>query len=115
MAAALDTLAHLPSAGRRIAVLGRMGELGHEAERGHRRAGETAAQLGIDCVIGVGEEAHWITDSAYQGGVERVVQCASIEVALNVLHGYARAGDIVLVKGSRSSRMERIVEGLQAA
>lgn len=115
MAAALSTLSQLPSVGRRIAVLGRMAELGKEAEGGHRRAGELAAKLGIDCVIGIGDEASWITDSAYKGGVERVVQCASTEEALQILHGYARAGDIVLVKGSRSSRMERIVEGLQAA
>lgn len=111
--AALTTLTGMPAAGRRIAVLGRMGELGTEAETGHRRVGEAAAEDGIDCVIGVGDEARWITDAAYTGGVEKVFQCESIEDAVRSLRGFARAGDVVLVKGSRSSRMERIVEGLQ--
>ena len=114
MIAALSTLASLPAAGRRIAVLGRMGELGQEAEAGHRRAGEAAAKLAIDCVIGVGDEAHWISEAAYQHGVERVQQFSTTDEAVDALHEYARAGDLVLVKGSRSSKMERIVEGLQA-
>ena len=114
MIAALSTLAGLPAAGRRIAVLGRMGELGQEAEAGHRSAGETAGKLGIDYVLGVGDEAHWISEAAYQHGVERVQQFDSIEGAVEALQSYARAGDVVLVKGSRSSKMERIVEGLQA-
>ncbi|MGB8169909.1 MAG: UDP-N-acetylmuramoyl-tripeptide--D-alanyl-D-alanine ligase, partial [Chthoniobacteraceae bacterium] len=54
MAAALRTLATLPATGRRIAVLGAMGELGTEAERGHRSVGEVAARERIDAVIAVG-------------------------------------------------------------
>jgi UDP-N-acetylmuramoyl-tripeptide--D-alanyl-D-alanine ligase len=115
MAAALRTLASMPAAGRRIAVLGRMGELGQEAERGHRLVGEVAAQAQLDGVIGVGQEAQWITDAAWRGGVEKVVRVESTEEATKVLRELARAGDLVLVKGSRSARMERIVEGLLAS
>lgn len=115
MAAALRTLAGMPAVGRRIAVLGRMGELGHESERGHRLVGEVAAQSHLDSVIGVGEEAQWITDAAWRGGVEKVVRVDSTEEATKVLRELARAGDLVLVKGSRSARMERIVEGLLAS
>lgn len=114
MAAALRTLASIPAAGRRIAVLGRMGELGAEAERGHRLVGEVAAQTHVDSVIGVGEEAQWITDAAWRGGVEKVVRVESTEEATKVLRDLAKAGDLVLIKGSRSARMERIVEGLLA-
>lgn len=114
MAAALRTLASMPAAGRRIAVLGRMGELGAEAERGHRLVGEVAAQTHVDSVIGVGEEAQWITDAAWRGGVEKVVRVESTEEATKVLRDLAKAGDLVLIKGSRSARMERIVEGLLA-
>jgi UDP-N-acetylmuramoyl-tripeptide--D-alanyl-D-alanine ligase len=114
VAAALRTLASMPAAGRRIAVLGRMGELGAEAERGHRLVGEVAAQARVDGVIGVGEEAQWITDAAWRGGVEKVVRVESTEEATRVLRDIARAGDLVLIKGSRSARMERIVEGLLA-
>ena len=114
VAAALRTLASMPAAGRRIAALGRMGELGAEAERGHRMVGEVAAQAHLDVVIGVGEEAHWITDAAWRGGVEKVVRVESTEEATKVLRDLAKPGDLVLIKGSRSARMERIVEGLFA-
>ena len=111
--AALRTLSSMPAAGRRIAVLGRMGELGAEAERGHREVGESAAREHIDCVVGVGEEAQWIADAAWRGGVEKVMRVESNEEATKALRELARPGDVVLIKGSRSSKMERIVEGLQ--
>jgi UDP-N-acetylmuramoyl-tripeptide--D-alanyl-D-alanine ligase len=114
MGAALRTLSQMPAAGRRIAVLGRMGELGQESERGHKQVGTIAAQEGIDCIIGVGNEAKWITEAAWKGGVAKALHSDAIEDAIKTLREYAKAGDIVLVKGSRSSRMERIVEGLQA-
>ena len=113
MAAALRTLSQMPASGRRIAVLGRMGELGNESERGHRQVGEVAVKEGIDCVIGVGEEAKWITESAWRGGLEKTIHFGEVDEALKSLREIARAGDVVLVKGSRSARMERIVEGLQ--
>ena len=114
VAAALRTLASMPAAGRRIAVLGRMGELGAESEQGHRLVGEVAAQAHVDGLIGVGAEAQWITDAAWRGGVEKVIRVESTEEATKVLREFARAGDLVLIKGSRSARMERIVEGLIA-
>lgn len=114
VAAGLATLAQMPGAGRRIAVLGRMGELGHEAERGHRRVGQTAGYLGISCVIAVGDEARWIAEAAQEAGVRKVVPAATVEEAVTALRSYAHAGDIVLVKGSRSAKMERVVQALEA-
>jgi UDP-N-acetylmuramoyl-tripeptide--D-alanyl-D-alanine ligase len=111
--AAIRTLAGLPAAGRRIAVLGRMGELGAESERGHRMAGEAAAREHIDCVIGVGAEARWITDAAWRGGVEKVVCVDSTDEATKALREFAKAGDVVLIKGSRTAKMEAVVEGLE--
>ncbi len=113
MTAALRTLASLPAAGRRIAVLGRMGELGVESEPGHRSVGEAAAREHIDYVIGVGPEAEWIADAAYRGGIEHVLKVGTNEEATAAVMEFAKPGDVVLVKGSRSARMERIVEGLQ--
>lgn len=115
MKAALLTLSQMSTNGRRIAVLGRMGELGDESERGHREVGQAAADLGLDCVITVGEEATGIADAAWQGGVEKVLKFSTTDEALKALRDFAHAGDLVLVKGSRPARMERIVEGLHGA
>lgn len=114
MVAALRTLAKMPAEGVRIAVLGKMGELGVESERGHRRVGEEAGKLGIQCVIGVGEEAAFISSSAKQHGVDKIFQVSSTSEAVGLLRSLAHQGDVVLVKGSRSARMEKIVEGLAA-
>jgi UDP-N-acetylmuramoyl-tripeptide--D-alanyl-D-alanine ligase len=115
MSAALRTIAEMPAKGRRLAVLGRMGELGAEAERGHRQVGEVAAQLRIDGVFTVGDEAAWIAEEATRGGVANVQKFSTTDEAVEALRGIAAEGDVVLVKGSRSARMERIVEGLQSA
>lgn len=113
VAAALRTLAALP-AERHIAVLGRMNELGAEFERGHWYVGEAAARKGMDFVLAVGEGAGLISDSARAHGVEKVMHAESVEEAAGILRGIAKEGDAVLVKGSRSLKMERIVEAMAA-
>ena len=115
MKAALLTLAQMSTNGRRIAVLGAMGELGAESEHGHRAVGQVAADLGLDCVITVGEAASLIAEEAWRGGIAKVQKLAGIDEAVKALREIAHAGDLVLVKGSRSAKMERIVEGLDAA
>jgi len=113
MVAALRTLARVPAKGRRIAMLGRMNELGAEAENGHRRVGRSAAEEKIDCIVSVGDDlARLIAESARQAGVKEVFQTASTEEATELLRKIASEGDLVLIKGSRTVRMEKIVEGL---
>jgi UDP-N-acetylmuramoyl-tripeptide--D-alanyl-D-alanine ligase len=94
-------------------VLGAMGELGAEAERGHRSVGEVAAREAIDCVIAVGQRAGWIAEESERGGVGQVMKAGTAEEATVLLREIAKEGDVVLIKGSRSAKMERIVEGLQ--
>lgn len=111
MRAALRTLAVLPVSGARIAVLGRMGELGVESERGHRAVGKDAADAGIDWLIVVGgEEAGFLAEAARQGGLKKVDLLPDPEAAAALLADQARPGDLVLVKGSRSARMERVFD-----
>jgi len=113
MVAALRTLAQIPAEGRRIAMLGRMNELGAEAEKGHRRVGQSAAEEKIDCIVSVGDGfAGLIAESARKAGAREVFQTASTEEATELLRKIASKGDLVLIKGSRTVRMEKIVEGL---
>ena len=110
MKAALRTLIELDADGRRIAVLGEMGELGDESERGHREVGEAAAALGIDELIAVGATGAAIARAAKKAGLEKSVAVDSPEAAAELLGENAAPGDLILVKGSRSARMERVLE-----
>jgi UDP-N-acetylmuramoyl-tripeptide--D-alanyl-D-alanine ligase len=104
MRAALETLAATP-AERRVAVLGTMAELGPDAVRFHRDIGELADRLGIDVLITVGEAALPIAEGF---GGERYA-AGTPEEAGGLLEELARAGDRVLVKGSRSAGLERVL------
>ena len=106
MRAALEHLAATP-AERRVAVLGTMAELGSDAERYHREIGELADRLGIDLLITVGEAALPIAEG-FDG--ERQA-AATPEEAGAMLEELALPGDRVLVKGSRSAGLERVLAG----
>jgi UDP-N-acetylmuramoyl-tripeptide--D-alanyl-D-alanine ligase len=110
MKAALRTLVELDADGRRIAVLGEMGELGAESERGHREVGEAAAELRIDELIAVGAAGAGIASAARNAGLENSVAVDSADEAAERLGKNAAPGDLILVKGSRSARMERVLE-----
>jgi len=110
MKAALRTLMELDSDGRRIAVLGEMGELGAESEAGHREVGEAAAELRIDELIAVGPIGATIARAAVKAGLKNSVAVNSPEEAAGLLEKNAARGDLVLIKGSRAARMERVLE-----
>ena len=104
MRAALDHLAESP-AERRIAVLGTMAELGKDSPEYHREIGAHAAERGVDLLVPVGEEA-----LAYTAGFDGETQpVATPEEAGALLEEVARPGDRVLVKGSRSVGLERVL------
>jgi UDP-N-acetylmuramoyl-tripeptide--D-alanyl-D-alanine ligase len=117
MELALRSLASLRGSSRGVAVLGDMGELGPEAPAAHRAAGSLAAALGVDHLYAVGERAALMADGARAAGLapDRIHAYADWEPAADALARGLRPGDRVLVKGSRSMRMERIVERIAAA
>ena len=104
MRAALQHLAATP-AGRHVAVLGTMAELGDDGERYHREIGELAAELEIDVLITVGEPALPIAEG-YDGEKHMV---GSPEEAGALLEELAQPGDRVLIKGSRSAGLEKVL------
>jgi UDP-N-acetylmuramoyl-tripeptide--D-alanyl-D-alanine ligase len=104
MRAALKHLSETP-AERRIAVLGTMAELGSGSDDFHREIGEEAAALGIDVLIAVGREA-LPYDAGFDGETYAV---PTPEEAGALLEELAQPGDRVLVKGSRSAGLERVL------
>ncbi len=109
MLAALRTFAELPCAGRRWAVLGDMAELGEATEEAHREVGLAAARLGIGPIVAIGRRSD-ITVAASGRAVDRAFGDA--EPAARLLLGELRSGDAVLVKASRSSALDRVVDRL---
>jgi len=106
MIAGLHTLAD--RAGAKLAVLGAMGEMGADAEAGHRRVGAEAAALGIPLIV-VGEAA-----AALAATCPGAVVVADFAAAVSEVRRRATSPMTVLVKASRSQRLERVVDGLLA-
>jgi UDP-N-acetylmuramoyl-tripeptide--D-alanyl-D-alanine ligase len=106
VAGALRMLAHLP--GRRIALLGKMAELGEHAEPEHRRAGRIAAES-VDVLASFGELGRILVDEAQAAGLDRAYWFETKEEAATALRDLLREGDTVLVKGSRSEALETVI------
>ncbi len=104
MRAALSHLARSP-AQRRLAVLGQMAELGPDAAGYHRDIGRHAAELGVDVLVTVGHEALPYAEG-FEGEAHSV---GEPEEAAGLLEELARPGDRVLIKGSRSVGLERVL------
>jgi UDP-N-acetylmuramoyl-tripeptide--D-alanyl-D-alanine ligase len=113
--AALRSLAGLP-APRRVAVLADMLELGEGEAAFHRKAGETAARAGWNVLVTVGPLAVHIAEGAAAAGLDAAAihVFADSEAAAAAIGGIVRDGDLVLVKGSRGMRSEKVVEALRA-
>jgi UDP-N-acetylmuramoyl-tripeptide--D-alanyl-D-alanine ligase len=115
MKAGLSALAALKNPGRKIAVLGCMGELGPYADDGHRSVGIHAAMVGLSAIYSVGEGAGRISDAARAEGHAETQNFPSHEVCAAHLKKILRPGDAVLLKGSRSAGMEKILSLFQTA
>lgn len=99
------------AAGRRVAILGDMLELGPGASAFHRETGARAAALGFSPVVGVGGLARELVAGAAAGGAE-AIHLADAAAAADWAAGNLAAGDVMLVKGSRGVRLDRVVARL---
>ena len=125
LAAMVDLLANTgaPRAGtktgnyrRRILAAGEMLELGPDSARLHREAGRYAASRKLDCIVGVQGHAVEIVNGAIQAGLpaSQAHFFSDSTAAAAFLADVIRPGDLLLVKGSRGVKMERIVDALRA-
>ena len=106
MLAAFDAVQEQPHSGRLLAVLGHMGELGDVADEAHRRVGARAAEV-FDAVVVVDSPLGRTLAEAARAEVVTDNPAAAAWV-----RRHARAGDVVLVKGSHSRRLEEVVAEL---
>ena len=108
MRVSLTTVGAMKPNGKIFALLGEMGELGERAEEAHREIGRLAVSEGIDHICSVGEGARGYTDGLAASADQAVHHFASREEAADFLKQTAEAGDVVLLKGSRSAAMDTI-------
>ncbi|HYS15744.1 MAG TPA: UDP-N-acetylmuramoyl-tripeptide--D-alanyl-D-alanine ligase [Candidatus Binatia bacterium] len=115
--AALETVAARRAAagsGRLVVVLGDMLELGSVSEEAHQEMGRSVVAAGADEFVGVGRLARLAVETARAAGLAGAYHATTFEdTVAHLLKGVAR-GDVVLVKGSRGMRMERVVDALVA-
>ena len=113
--AALDTLAMIAPKGRKIFAIGDMLELGRHSVEEHRKVGAHAAAT-ADFLVTVGFRARDIAAAALDNGMSEnnILQFEDAGKAGRELQNLLKEGDCILVKGSQSIRMERVVEEVMA-
>ena len=110
MQASLDMFASLP--GRKAVVLGDMLELGAEEARFHDEVAERAVRLGFERILLVGPRMSAALPDGDAGRIDRAVNG---DLLVPDLASWLRPGDLVLFKGSRGARVERILQRLEEA
>ncbi len=100
---------------RKIAVLGDMLEIGKYAPEAHQRTGRKAAEA-VDLLLTIGQRSKFIAKGAREKGMQKnkISEFYTSEEAGKPLQKIIESGDIILVKGSRSMKMEKIVEEIMA-
>jgi UDP-N-acetylmuramoyl-tripeptide--D-alanyl-D-alanine ligase len=116
LTAMVDLLVHTSAKGRHILAAGEMLELGPTSAALHREVGRAAAATRkLDWIIGVQGDAQSLVNGAIEAGhpAQRARFIGSSREAAEFVAELVGAGDLVLVKGSRGVKMERIIEALE--
>lgn len=113
---ALQTVSQMKCEGKRIAVLGDMLELGPESPQMHAELGNHIWEQGFDFLITVGTDSQGLATRAVERGMpqDRVQSFATSEEAREILSDLVEDGDIVLVKASRGTKLDKVVETLES-
>lgn len=108
----VETLVDGAGTRRKIVIAGEMLELGPDAQRLHSETGERIAQKGVDILIGVRGYARDLVDGAKNARLADVRFAVDSDAAGEMLVEIVAEGDVILVKGSRGVRTERVIEKL---
>ena len=112
----LENMNNLYPKNRKIVVCGKMAELGQKSSELHQQVGINMVKNGIEIMLGLGgkEIESYIGGWEKEGGIMKSAkQFTELDELLNAFRNELKPGDVVLVKGSRSARMERFVENIR--
>ena len=115
--AALDLLGLIPSAGRRVAVLGSMLELGDRSAALHDELLSEALSRAVDVVLALGEfaaAAERLHKPGQQGSEPALLASADAAEGYALLRGFLEGNELILLKGSRGVALERLVPLIEA-
>lgn len=115
MQAACLCLRDWPGQGHKLLIVGDMLELGGETQQSHQELGACVAATSVDRLLAFGDNAGEVSQGALHAGMRPhlVANCRELDSLLTVLDCWLEPGDVVLVKGSRGMRMERVVQWLK--
>lgn len=113
--AACQTLTDWTTPHRKFLILGDMLELGDDAKRLHSETASAIGAAGIDFLIAHGEFSAEVASNAGRSGTpsHQIADCPTLETMEFILDCWLQPGDVILVKGSRGMRMERIIHWLE--
>jgi len=112
MKAALEVLGRGDKTGRRVAILGDMGELGNFAESAHKIIGDYVANNKTDLLITVGAHSKITAEQAKKRGTDTKILETNKE-AVKFITNEIKKGDTILIKASRSAKFEEIANGIR--
>lgn len=106
----------VPEGSKRVAALGDMLELGELATSSHEEVGRAVAASGVDMLVCCGTLAHVVADAAKSAGMpgDRIFTFAKSPESGLFIQDQLRPGDVILIKGSQGSRMEKVTKELMA-
>ena len=112
----LENMKNLYPQNRKIVVCGKMAELGQKSPELHQQVGINMVKNGVEIMLGLGgEEIESYIGGWKKGGgsLKSAKQFTELDELLNAFKQELKPGDVVLVKGSHSARMERFVENIR--
>ncbi|WP_350344842.1 UDP-N-acetylmuramoyl-tripeptide--D-alanyl-D-alanine ligase [Proteinivorax tanatarense] len=111
--AAINVLNDFKHSGRKIAVVGDMLELGDISKKAHIEAGEKVGESKVDMLIAIGRYAEDLAQGFNNKRGEKTLVFNETDYLLTKIKKYLREGDLILVKGSRGLKLERVVNFLR--
>jgi len=115
MRSAIETISEIPGAGRRVAIIGDMLELGAWSVRSHMEIGRLAQKSGIELLVTVGERAGHIREAAIEAGMDEknAIHFKDSDETAGRINGLIKSGDLILIKGSRRMKLENVLSAIQ--